>query len=245
MLPHVVLFVGRRQHFALIDEVYLERLKHFRFGKMSNAHFGHHGYGDGLHDLADDLDGGHAGHAPFFTNVRWHTLQGHDGARSGLLRNLGLLGVSHVHDDAALEHLRQADLHPPLVCITVSAAAAIRFLRVHVTSPLGPNVSAYFLPPKFYVLPTSNGCALRSWPLLFGRSLQIFLCLWPAPRRRYSEFLQRGTGCVLLSPSRSLRRRSPHPPLRASGIGPSVPRLPRELRGTGRLCPWPRPRAWR
>src|SRR6202035_3941644 len=117
--------------------------------------------------------------------------------------------------------------------ITVRTAAAVHFLRVHVTSPLGPNVPLYFSPPEFYELLAANCCVLRLWPFLSGRSPQIFLCLWPALHRRYSEFLQRGTGCVPLPPSRSLRRQSPHPLLRASGIGPSVPRLPRELRGTG------------
>ena len=41
-----------------------------------------------------------------------HALERHDGARAGVLGDLGLLGGGDVHDDAALEHLRQPGLHP-------------------------------------------------------------------------------------------------------------------------------------
>src|ERR1700722_10155513 len=206
MLPDVVLFVGGCQHFALINEVHLERLKHFRFGKMPNAHFSHHGNGDGPHDLADDLDRSHSRHATFFTNVRWHPFQSHDRAGSCALCNLGLLGVGHVHDDAALEHLRQAHLHPPFVGIAVCTAASIHFLRIHVTSPLSPNVSVYFYRQNSTCsVPLTAVCFARGL-FLRGRSPQISLCLWPAPHRRYCEFLQPGTGCALVPASRSLRR---------------------------------------
>jgi hypothetical protein len=39
-------------------------------------------------------------------------LERHDGARAGLLGDLRLLGVDHVHDHAALEHLGEAALDP-------------------------------------------------------------------------------------------------------------------------------------
>ena len=39
-----------------------------------------------------------------------HALERHDGDGAGVLGDLRLLGVDDVHDDAALEHLGEADL---------------------------------------------------------------------------------------------------------------------------------------
>ena len=68
-----------------------------------------------LHDLLDDADVGHAGHAALFADVGRHALQRHDGRGAGVFGDLGLLGVGDVHDDAALQHLRQADFHSKLL----------------------------------------------------------------------------------------------------------------------------------
>src|SRR5437899_8332288 len=60
VLPDVIFFIGGREHFGLVDEIDFERLEHFGFGEVADTHFGHHRNGDGLHDFANDLDGGHA-----------------------------------------------------------------------------------------------------------------------------------------------------------------------------------------
>jgi hypothetical protein len=43
-------------------------------------------------------------------HVRGHALERHHRGRAGILGDLRLLGVDHVHDHAALEHLGQAGL---------------------------------------------------------------------------------------------------------------------------------------
>jgi len=45
-------------------------------------------------------------------DVGGHPLQRHHRDRAGVLGDLGLVGRDHVHDHAALEHLRHAALHP-------------------------------------------------------------------------------------------------------------------------------------
>ena len=42
VLPDVVLFVGRSEHFTFVDVVDFERLEHLCLGKMADAHFSHH-----------------------------------------------------------------------------------------------------------------------------------------------------------------------------------------------------------
>jgi hypothetical protein len=58
----------------------------------------------------------------------------HDGYRSGVLGDLGMLDIDDVHDDAALEHLGEPGLDPEraglLLCVShvrllLSASAAI------------------------------------------------------------------------------------------------------------------------
>src|SRR5256885_10194692 len=111
----MIFFVGRREDFAFVDEVHLERLQNFGFGKMSDADFGHYGNGDGGHDFADDFDGGHTRDAAFFADVRWDTLERHHGASAGFFGNARLFGVGDIHDDATLEHFGQANFDAPLV----------------------------------------------------------------------------------------------------------------------------------
>ncbi len=115
VLPNMVFFIGRRQHFALIDEVHFQRLQNFRFREVSDAHLGHHRNCHGGHDFANHFDRRHPRHAAFFADVRRHALQGHHRARSGVFRDLRLFGVRNVHDHAAFEHLRQAHFHAPFV----------------------------------------------------------------------------------------------------------------------------------
>ena len=60
--------------------------------------------------ISDDLRIGHAGHAAVLADVGRHALERHHGDRAGVLGDLRLLGIGDVHNDAALEHLGQADL---------------------------------------------------------------------------------------------------------------------------------------
>ena len=72
-----------------------------------------------LHDLARSWRWRHARHAAFLADVGGHALQRHHRAGAGLFGDLGLLGVGDVHDDAALQHLRQADLHAKRIVLIV------------------------------------------------------------------------------------------------------------------------------
>ena len=103
----MTLFVGRRQHLALVDIIDLERLQDLRFHEMADACLGHDRNGDGFLDRPDQTGVGHARHPTLLTDVGWYPLQGHDRHRARLLGDLGLFHVNHVHDDPALEHLRQ------------------------------------------------------------------------------------------------------------------------------------------
>src|SRR5690606_5213773 len=52
----------------------------------------------------------HTGHAAVAADVGGNAFERHDRDRSRFLGDPGLLRVHHVHDDAALEHLRQTSL---------------------------------------------------------------------------------------------------------------------------------------
>ncbi len=116
-LEDVIFLVGRRQHFTLIDVIHAHGFQHLRLGKVADARLGHHRNRHRGHNLLDDLDGRHAGHAAFFANVRRHALQRHDGRGARVLGDLGLLGRGDVHDDAALQHFRQAHFQFHLLII--------------------------------------------------------------------------------------------------------------------------------
>ena len=60
--------------------------------------------------LFDHVRVGHPGHAAVLADVGGDPLQGHDGDGAGVLGDLRLLGVDHVHDHAALELLGHAAL---------------------------------------------------------------------------------------------------------------------------------------
>jgi hypothetical protein len=53
----------------------------------------------------------HASDAALDADVGRNPLERHDRGRAGVLGDPRLLAVDHVHDDAALEHLREARLH--------------------------------------------------------------------------------------------------------------------------------------
>ena len=107
---HAVPF-GLLRIFPDVDEVDLERLEDPRLGDVPDPALGHHGDRDGRLDLADLGDGGHPRDAAVPADVGGDPLERHDGAGPRLLGDLRLGGVDHVHDDAPLEHLGEADLH--------------------------------------------------------------------------------------------------------------------------------------
>src|SRR5207248_2981724 len=109
-LIDVVLFVGGGQHLAFVDVVDAQRLQHARLGEMADTRLGHNGDRDRTHDVAYDADRRHPRDAALFADIGGHALQRHHGCRAGIFGDLGLLHVSDVHNDAALEHLGQTDL---------------------------------------------------------------------------------------------------------------------------------------
>ena len=113
VLPDVVLLVGRRQDFGLVDIVDSERLEHLGLDEVADPTLGHDRDGHRLLDLLDDRRIGHPGNAARRTDVRRDTFQRHDRAGSRVLGDLGVLRRHHVHDDPTLQHLGEADLHCP------------------------------------------------------------------------------------------------------------------------------------
>ena len=112
MLVDVMQLIRRGQHFALIDEVDSEILKNLCFREMPDACLGHHRDGNRTDNLLDQAGLGHARHPALGTDHGRHPFQGHDGGGSSSLGNHCLLRAHDVHDDAALEHLGQAQLQP-------------------------------------------------------------------------------------------------------------------------------------
>ena len=79
-------------------------------GEVPDPGLGHHRNGDRRDDPLDQHRIAHAGHAPVTADVGRHPLERHDRDGAGVLGDLGLLGVDHVHDHAAAQHVRQAPL---------------------------------------------------------------------------------------------------------------------------------------
>ena len=104
--------VGRRQDLGLVDVVDLERLEHLRLGDVADPRLGHDRDRHGLLDALDQQRVGHARDAAVAADVGRDALERHDRGGAGVLGDLRLLGVDDVHDDAALQHLGQAGLHP-------------------------------------------------------------------------------------------------------------------------------------
>ena len=110
VLVDVVDLIGGGEHLGLVDEVDAELLEHLRLGEVADAGLGHDRDGDGADDLLDELGVGHAGDAALGADHGGHALERHDGDGAGLFGDARLLDVHDVHDDAALEHLGEADL---------------------------------------------------------------------------------------------------------------------------------------
>jgi len=75
---------------------------------MTNAALGHHRNGNGVHDLEDHFRVTHTRHTPIGTDIGGNAFQRHNGARAGVFSYFGVLGVDHIHDHPAFQHLRQS-----------------------------------------------------------------------------------------------------------------------------------------
>src|SRR5262245_20425407 len=103
-------FVSRRKDLGFVDVVDADLLKNLSPGELSDASLGHDGDGDGCHDLADLLDRCHASDPTLRANLCRNTFESHHGGSSSTFGDLGLAGISDVHNDAALEHFSQSGL---------------------------------------------------------------------------------------------------------------------------------------
>lgn len=110
-LVGVVDLVGRGEHLGLVDVVDAEGLEHLGLDEVADAGLRHDRDGHGLDDALDHVRVGHTGHATVLADVGRDALQGHDGHGAGVLGDLRLLGVDHVHDHTALELLGHTALH--------------------------------------------------------------------------------------------------------------------------------------
>ncbi len=110
-LVDVVLLVGGREHLGLVDVVDAERLQYLRLDEMPDAALRHHRDGHGGDDRLHDRGVRHARDAAGGADVGRDALERHDRHGAGVLGDLRLFGRHDVHDDAALEHLRQTRLH--------------------------------------------------------------------------------------------------------------------------------------
>lgn len=114
-LVDVVELVSGGQNLRLVNVVDTNLLNDLGLDKVTDSALGHNGDGHGSHDLLDHSGVGHSGDSSVGSNVGGDLLKGHNGHGSGLLGNLGLLGVDNVHDDATLEHLGQTGLQLELL----------------------------------------------------------------------------------------------------------------------------------
>ncbi len=122
MLVDVVFLIGRGKHLGFVDVIDAELLQNLRLCKVADAGLGHHRNVDRAHHFLDDLGRGHAGHAALGPNHGGDAFQSHYGSRAGLLGDLRLLGAHDVHNDAALEHLREAYFQSQSVAIGIRHA---------------------------------------------------------------------------------------------------------------------------
>ena len=102
--------VGRREHLRLVDVVDAQGLQNLRLDEVADARLGHDRDGDRGLDGLDHRRVAHARDASVAADVGGNALERHHGDGAGLLGDARLLGRRHVHDDALLEHLGEADL---------------------------------------------------------------------------------------------------------------------------------------
>ncbi len=117
VLIDVVLLVSGGEDFAFVDEIDFERLEDFGLHEVADAALGHDRNRDDRLNALDHLGIAHAGHSTIAPDVGGHALQRHHGDSACILGDTSLFGVDDIHDDAAFEHFRQADLFSPsLLC---------------------------------------------------------------------------------------------------------------------------------
>ena len=100
-LVDMIYIIGRTEHLALVDVVYLYSLQNLCFGEVSNAALGHHGNAHSLLNALYHLGVTHAAHATSRTYVGRNALQGHHSTCTCLLRNSRLLRSRYIHNHSA------------------------------------------------------------------------------------------------------------------------------------------------
>src|ERR687889_1252547 len=111
-LVYVVRLVGRREDLRLVDVVNLQRLQNLRLDEVSDTGLRHHRDAHGLLNTPYHLRVAHSCDPTLSPYISRHSLQRHHRNSPRLLGYPGLLGVHHVHDDPALEHLGHTTLYP-------------------------------------------------------------------------------------------------------------------------------------
>ncbi len=109
-LVDVVLLVGRRENFGLVDVVDVERLEDLGLGEVSDAGLGHDRDGHRGLDPLDHLGIAHPRDAAVSADVGGNALEGHDRDGTRVFGDLGLFRVDDVHDDATAQHVGQSAL---------------------------------------------------------------------------------------------------------------------------------------
>ena len=137
--------VGGRQHLALVDVVDAERLEDLRLDEMADAALGHHRDRDRLHDLP--------GSSPGRSCAPRRPARGYRRARAPAPsrptrpppRRSGLLGVDHIHDHAALEHLGEVAFDAIRSCLLLHARLLLSF-------PHAINCARFFTGSRRYLV---------------------------------------------------------------------------------------------
>src|SRR5690242_16816440 len=151
----MVLFVGRRESFDIIHEIEAQGFQNAGLHEVADTRFGHRPDACGVHDMPDLTDGRHARQTGFLANVGGHALERHDGCCPGLFGDQRLLGIGDVHDDAALEHLREPHLYAKRVVqihtlsfsVQTMAGAGSRFRKPRRRSTSFEKISPRILTP--------------------------------------------------------------------------------------------------
>mmetsp|Transcript_27639 Transcript_27639/g.43875 ORF Transcript_27639/g.43875 Transcript_27639/m.43875 type:complete len:365 (-) Transcript_27639:21-1115(-) len=126
---NVMILVRWGKNLALINEVNVNRLQNLRLDKVPNTHLRHHRNLHSLLDFYDHLRAAHSRHASMLTDFRRNALQGHHSTGTCVFCDACLLGVHHVHDDAAFEHLGEAVFYLPGAGLLVSFVGSVAFIR--------------------------------------------------------------------------------------------------------------------
>ena len=97
----------RHVELGLVDVIHLDRLQDLCLCEVTDTALCHDRDADSLLDATDHFRVAHTGYAAGCTDVCRDALQCHNSTSAGCLCDLCLFRCSYVHNDAALEHLRQ------------------------------------------------------------------------------------------------------------------------------------------